>query len=100
MCGIELLRGPALQTRKVVEGLTKLGSIDAGPDVVAIPLQGLGQLNVAEPGAFEAVAHGAAEGFAGVAAEAELGVAIHGRNVGHDGENSVPRAQPSCPLEY
>jgi hypothetical protein len=56
--------------------------------MVAIPFKGLGQLGVAEPRALEAIANGAAEGFVGVAAEAELGVAVHWRKLGCDDEKS------------
>jgi hypothetical protein len=45
--------------------------------VVAVPLQGFNQLGRAEAGMLETVAHGAADLFVGVAAEAELGVAVH-----------------------
>jgi hypothetical protein len=60
--------------------------------VVAIPLQGFNQLGRAEAGTLETVAHGAADLLVGVAAEAELSVAVHPKKLWRRGKDFTERA--------
>jgi hypothetical protein len=56
--------------------------------VVLVPVHRLRHLSVGEAGALEAVAHGPADLLVGVAAEAELGVAVHAPKIGGTGKFS------------
>jgi hypothetical protein len=78
-----MLGRPALRRSELAEALGKPGGIRAKVlPVVAVPFQGFGQLGRAEAGTLETVAHGTAEFFVGVAAEAEFDQTIHVGKVG------------------
>jgi hypothetical protein len=69
---------PTLRRCELAEALGEPSRV--GAEVlagVAVPFEGLSHLCGSKAGGVEAIAHGTAEFFVGVAAEAELGVAVH-----------------------